>query len=84
MFSEYIAASLDRAQYETLEDGTYVATVEGLRGVWATGKTIEECRKELISVIEGWIVVRLRLGLPIPPMGGHEIISSAEPVSIVE
>jgi len=33
----------------------------------ATGKTVEEARKELISVIEGWIALWLRMGRSIPP-----------------
>ena len=48
MFSEYIQAALKLAEYDTLEDGTYVATVVGLQGVIAIGDTIEECRKDLI------------------------------------
>jgi hypothetical protein len=30
MFSEYIEAALRRAKYETLENGTYMATVDGI------------------------------------------------------
>jgi predicted RNase H-like HicB family nuclease len=33
--------------------------------MWATGKTLEECRKNLAEVIDGWIIVRLRKGLPL-------------------
>jgi len=54
-----------------------------LPGVWATGKTFEDCRNELISVIEGWIALRLRLGDPIPPIGSHKITESLEPVGVV-
>ena len=56
----------------------------GLQGVWATGKSFEECRKELISTIEDWIVLGLRLGHPIPAIDGHTIDVSAEPVAVVE
>ncbi len=38
-----------------------------LAGVYATGKTLEECRANMMEVIDGWIIVRLRRGLPIPP-----------------
>ncbi|MDD1697943.1 MAG: hypothetical protein LUQ36_06240 [Methanoregula sp.] len=31
----------------------------------------EECRKNLIDVIDGWIVIRLKRGLPIPPIDNH-------------
>ena len=66
MFSEYIKAVLELAEYDTLEDGSYVATVEGLRGVIAIGDSIEECRRDLIEVIEGWIALRMRFGAEIP------------------
>jgi predicted RNase H-like HicB family nuclease len=58
MFAEYIQAALERAEYEIIDDSEpYYAHVPGLPGMWATGKTSEECRKGLISVIEGWIVL---------------------------
>ena len=83
MFSEYIQAALTLAEYDTLEDGSYVATVEGLQGVIAIGDSIEECRRDLIEVIEGWIVLRLKLGDSIPPIQGISINVSSEPMAIV-
>lgn len=84
MFSEYIAAALRHAKYEALEDGTFMATVDGLRGVIAIGDTVEECREDLIQVIEGWIGLGLRMGHPIPSIDGHAIDVSTEPVPVVE
>jgi predicted RNase H-like HicB family nuclease len=85
MFAEYIEAALERAVYKTIEDEDPIfVSVPELPGAWATGKTIEEARKELISVIEGWIALRLRMGRPIPPIGGHVITASTEPVRIIE
>ncbi len=83
MFSEYIQAALARAEYEPIEGGEYCATVPGLRGVIDTGKTIEECRKDLIEVLEGWIALRLSLGMAIPPIGGKTIEVSTEPEAVV-
>jgi len=85
MFAEYIAAALERAEYEIIDDiEPYYAHVPGLPGVWATGRTFEESRRELISAIEGWIVLGLRMGQAIPPIDGHTIDVSVEPVSVVE
>jgi len=85
MFAEYIEAALERAEYKTIEDEDPIfVSVPELPGAWATGKTIEEARKELISVIEGWIALRLRLGRSIPPIGGHVITASTEPVRVIE
>jgi predicted RNase H-like HicB family nuclease len=83
MFSEYIEAALRRAKYETLENGTYMATVDGLRGVIATDETIEACRVDLIEVIEEWITIRLQRGLDIPALDGNAISVSQEPMAVV-
>ena len=83
MFAEYIAAALERAKYEIIDDPEpYYASVPGLPGVWATGKTFEECRKELIENIEEWIAIRLRHGFSIPPIDGHSIEVSTEPMAV--
>lgn len=49
-----------------------------LQGVWATGKTLEECRKNLEEVIDEWIIIRLRKGLTIPPIGNSHIETTGE------
>jgi predicted RNase H-like HicB family nuclease len=73
MFAEYIEAALERAVSKTLEDEDepIFVSVPELPGAWATGKTVEEARKELISVIEEWVLLGIKLGHPIPPIGGH-------------
>jgi predicted RNase H-like HicB family nuclease len=72
MLTEYIEAALSKAKYELIEDEEpFFGEVPELEGVWATGKTLEECRKNLVEVIDGWILVRLRKGLPIPPIGAY-------------
>ncbi len=74
MIVEYIEAALARANYEIIRDEEpYYGEVPHLKGVWATGKTLEECRKKLAEVIEGWIIIRLKKGLPIPPLGKYRI-----------
>lgn len=83
MFSEYIGATLRQAKYESLENGSYTATVEGLRGVIATGETIEKCREDLIEVIEEWITIRLQRGFAIPDLDGHAVGVSQEPMAVV-
>jgi predicted RNase H-like HicB family nuclease len=84
MFAEYIQAALEKAEYEIIDNpDPYYAHVPGLVGVWATGKTFEECRKELIEVIEEWIVAKLQWGQSVPLMGGLTISTSAkEPIQV--
>lgn len=70
MISQYLQAALERAHYEIIDDEEpYYGEVPELVGVWATGKTLEECRKNLAEVIEGWILLRLSRGMAIPPLG---------------
>ena len=65
MITEYINAALQRAKFEIIDnEKPYYGEVPELEGVWATGKTLEECRQDLAEVIDGWLVVRLRRGLP--------------------
>jgi predicted RNase H-like HicB family nuclease len=81
MFAEYITVALSKANYKILDNSEYVATIPGLQGVWAIGKTIEGARTELVEVIEGWIALRLRLGLPIPSMDNQAIEASTEAIA---
>jgi predicted RNase H-like HicB family nuclease len=85
MFSEYMAVALKKAQYKIIDDEyPYFAEVPELDGVWATGKTIEDCRNELIEVIEEWVVARLQKGLSIPALSGQTIgAPSRETVAVV-
>lgn len=74
MIIEYINAALEKAKYEIISDEEpFYGEVPGLKGVWASGKTLEECRRNLGETIEGWIVLRLRKGLKIPPIGNIRI-----------
>jgi predicted RNase H-like HicB family nuclease len=67
MLQDYISTYVKKAKYERIDGGKRVyAEIKELRGVWATGKSKEECRKNLTSVLEGWIIFRLRRNLPIP------------------
>ncbi len=74
MITEYISAAMSRAKYEMIDDEEpYYGEVPELEGVWAGGKTLEECRRNLAEVIDGWIVLRLKKGLSIPPLGKYRI-----------
>lgn len=74
MLTEYIQAALDRAEYEMIDDtDPFYGEVPGLEGVWASGKTLEQCRKELAEAVEDWLLFSLAKGLPIPPLGETEI-----------
>jgi predicted RNase H-like HicB family nuclease len=70
MITEYIEAALARASYEIIKDEEpYYGEIPGLQGVWATGKTLEECRRNLAETVEGWVLLSIAKGLPIPALG---------------
>lgn len=74
MIIEYIHAALARAKYEIINDEEpFYGEIEDLPGVWATGKTLWECRQNLVEVLDEWIIIHLRRDLPIPRLGDHEI-----------
>jgi predicted RNase H-like HicB family nuclease len=73
MITAYLEQALARAKYESLDDGSYCATVPGLRGVIALGSGVEACRRDLAEVVEAWVLVRVARGLEIPKLGGVTI-----------
>lgn len=79
MIRNYIDAALRQAHYEIIDDEEpYYGSVPGLQGVWASGKTLEECRDRLADVIEGWVLIRLSRGLTIPQLGDAVITAPLE------
>jgi len=74
MLLEYIQAALDRAHYEIIEDEeAFYGEVPALDGIWATGKTLEECRRNLAAAVEDWVLFSVAKGLPIPALGSAAI-----------
>ena len=60
MLFEYIQKALEKAQYKILEDETWFAEIPDFEGVWANAKTVEECRHELMEVLEEWLILKIR------------------------
>ena len=79
MFCEYIQAAISKAVYEVIDDQEpYYGEVPELKGVWATGKTEEDCQENLRMAIEDWIAFSLRFNLPIPVIEGQTIRAPVE------
>lgn len=70
MLIEYITKAMRKALYEKLEDGTYSGKIPQCPGVIAFGETLYQCQEELRSVLEGWLIVKIRHGDRLPVMGG--------------
>lgn len=75
MLTDYIRAAMRQAKYEILpDDGTFYGEIPGFQGVYANAGTLEDCREQLQEVLEGWIVLGLRLGHALPIVDGLELI----------
>ena len=73
MLTKYIVRAMHRATYELLSDGTFYGEIPGFQGVYANAETLELCREELQEVLEGWIILGLRLGHAMPVVDGIEL-----------
>ncbi len=73
ILSEYIAQAMAQAVYDKLEDGTFAGRIPSCKGVIAFGATLRECEDTLRSTLEDWILVGLKLGHPLPVIGGIDL-----------
>jgi len=70
MLMRYIQAALECAHYEIIEDEEpFYGESPPLAGVWATGKSLEACRRNLVEAIEDWVLFSIAQGLPLPALG---------------
>lgn len=79
MLTAYIQAAMAQAQYELLEDGTFYGEIPRCPGVYANAPMLAMCLKELQEVLEGWIVLGLHLGHPLPEIEGISLDTILEP-----
>lgn len=71
MIQEYLQKAMESAHYELLEDNEgFYGQIPGAPGVWATGDTLEACRKELLEVLEEWVIIGIALGHDLPAFDG--------------
>jgi predicted RNase H-like HicB family nuclease len=73
ILTDYVNQALAKAVYDKLEDGTFAGRIPLCPGVVAFGRTLPECEAELRSTLEDWILVGLKLGHPLPIIGGIDL-----------
>ncbi len=75
MLTDYLAAAMQRAQYEILpDDGSFYGEILECNGVYANADTLERCREELMDVLEEWIFFRISRNLNLPVFDNLELI----------
>ena len=70
ILSEYLDRAMAKADYDKLEDDTFVGRIPACIGVIAFGTTLRESQEELRSTLEDWLLVGLRLGHTLPIISG--------------
>lgn len=80
MLTKYIEAAMHLATYERIEDGTFFAEIPEIEGLWATADTLRTCQDELQEVLEGWIILGLRLGHSLPIIEGINLTPELVPI----
>ncbi len=73
MLIEYLQQAMRHAKYELMENGRFYGHIPELPGTWGEGATLEECRDELQSVLEDWLMMALRFGDPLPVLDGIDL-----------
>ena len=66
MLTNYLQAALVLAHYELMENGSFFGSIPPCAGVWAEAATLEACREELRSALEGWVLLGLQRGDTLP------------------
>ena len=74
MLTAYLRAAMRHAHYEMLpDDGQYYGEIPKCSGVYATAKTLEECRDQLQEVLEEWVLFRVHRKLALPILDGVKL-----------
>ena len=55
---------------EIMENGRFYSHIPDCPRTWGEGATLKECRDELQSVLEDWLMVAIRFGDPLPIING--------------
>ncbi|MSQ22646.1 MAG: type II toxin-antitoxin system HicB family antitoxin [Dehalococcoidia bacterium] len=76
MLLEYVEKALSKAVYKKLRDNTYSGSIPDCPGTVAFATTLYQCQQELRSVLEGWLIVKIRHGDPLPVMDGLDLNKS--------
>jgi predicted RNase H-like HicB family nuclease len=56
-----------------MEDGRFFARIPECQGLWAEAGTLEECREEIQSTLEDWLLLGLQRGHSLPVIDGIDL-----------
>jgi predicted RNase H-like HicB family nuclease len=68
---DYKSAALRLARFEKIDRGkTHFGEIPGFQGVWGSGATLAEAKRDLAEGLDGWIELRLEENLSLPAVKG--------------
>lgn len=75
VFTEYVQYVMQQlARYELIRDAQpYYGSVKGFQGVWAQGKTLQECERNLREVLEEWLLLKIRKKGLVPTLRKYDL-----------
>jgi len=73
VLNSYIEQAMSQCVIKPLEDGSFAGRIPACVGVIAFGDTAGDCRQELRSTLEGWILLGLKLKHPLPVIGNIDL-----------
>ncbi|MDS3860951.1 type II toxin-antitoxin system HicB family antitoxin [Thermosynechococcaceae cyanobacterium BACA0444] len=73
MLNDYLMAAMKIAKYQVLEDNSYFGCIPGFDGLWSNARTLEQCRDELLSGLDDWVLLGLKMGHLLPVVDGIEL-----------
>ena len=65
VLTEYIEGAMLEAEYDKLEDGSFVGRIPVCTGGIVFGAGLRECENELRSTLEDWVLRGLKLKHPL-------------------
>ena len=74
MITEFIESAIQSAKIERINDPLpFYGEIPGFQGVWAQGKTMRECKKNLQEVLEEWLILKIRKQQFIPTTKKYDL-----------
>ncbi len=75
-YLEYLNEAMKRAKYERMENGRYFASIPKFEGLWASGATEDDAKRDLYLALDGWIDVQVKIGAKrVPDIDGVSLDS---------
>lgn len=70
MLLDYLNAAMEQAHYEIIDDeASFYGEIPGFQGLWASGESLEACRRNLMASLEDWVFFSIYRGEDLPSIG---------------